>query len=464
MSGGANRVLVGGLRAATGVLIIAAAAAMALFLGAVELPAVERDPVAIQVDTRQNAEQIRVCAGSFAELGADPERSGTALPVGTAAVVQAGSADEQFELEREEPGGSAPQVFRAAADETFAAAQRQDVSSDNLRGLTALACAEPLNEQWLVGGATSVGVSTTLNLGNPYDVPATVELTVYDEEGELDAAQTSGVLVPARGERVVSLNGYAPGRERLAVRVVSTGAAVTASLGVGQVDGLSSFAVDTVTRQAEAQNTLVVPGIVNLSEHEHGPGDAGELDAFPVVVRALSASGEAKTARVRALLGTGGSEDLGTLEFDGAAVAELIVRHWPEEAHAIVIEADAPIVGGVLASADAGGEHDYAWYAPAPELPEETEHAVAVVDGGSLVIANPGSSEAEVRVSGAKTDPSDYVVPAGGAMVVRAPADARLSSTVPVFATVRVASRSDLAAYPVLAAAERTTALTVYPR
>ena len=471
MSESRNRVLRGGLRAVTGVLIVGVAATVAVMVGAAPLPSVTREPVALRVDTKQGGERTLVCAGSFAELGADSRHPGDAVPSGTVGTVVSGAQPERGELERERSGGSAPEVLRVAAGSGFAAAQTQAVQTETLRGLTAQSCAEPVNEQWLVGGTTMVGSSTTVNLGNPSEKPATVQLTVFDENGRVDSAQTSGVLVPAGSERVVSMNGYAPSRERIAVRVVSTGAAVTASLGVAQVTGLQSFSVDTVTRQLAADTTLVVPGVTNLGDGAHSHGETGDADEFQVVVRALSTTGRSGTATVRAVLGDGTSTDLGTLDLAGAKVGELTVKQWPEKANAVVIDADVPIVGGVLGQAAGTGQHDTAWFTPAPRLPADTEIAAAVVDRGQLVLTNPGTEDATVRLGasaafaeGSATPPQEYRVPAGAAIAVSTPGDSVILSSAPIYAGVRIALGGDIAGYPVLAEQERVTAITVYPR
>ncbi len=464
MSEASNRAIRGSVRALAGVLIIGVAASLAVLIGATTLPTIERDPVALTVDARHGAERPFVCSGSFAELGADPSRPGVAIPAGTAIVATSGKLSQSSELERAESGGSAPEVERVPAGVSFAAAQSQQVVTDDLRGLVASSCAEPMNEQWLVGGATTVGVSTTVNIGNPAEVPATVQMTVYDENGQVDSAQTSGVLVPAGSERIVSLNGYAPGRELLAVKVDSTGAAVTATLGIGHVSGLQPVAVDTVTRQIAPRTTLVVAGVTNIGNDHHGAGDAGKLDQYPVVVRALSSTGEPGTATIRALLGDGSSEELGSITLSGEAVNEKIVDHWPENANAVVIESTVPIVAGVLAQASGDGAHDYAWFAPTPELSPNTEIAVAVVDNGQLVLANPGPTESRVVLSSFGVADQEYIVPAGASIAVRAPADSRLTSSTPIYAAVRVATSEDIAGYPVLAEPERASEITVFPR
>ncbi|MGK0715070.1 DUF5719 family protein [Leucobacter sp. W1153] len=468
MSEKSSVVLRGSLRATTGLVILGIAAAAVAVLGTAPLPEIERSPVALTVDTMQGAERDVVCAGAFAVLGADPARPSLSLPVGEASVTVAGEAATQSELLREEAGGSAPQVMSVPAGDRFAAAQVQTVTTDTLRGLSASACAEPANEQWLVGGATTLGVTTTVNLGNPSEVPATVQLTVFDENGEVDSKQTSGVLIPGGSDRVVSLNGYAPGREQLAVRIVSTGAAVTATLGVAHVTELSPFAVDTVTRQLAPNPTLVIPGLTNLSEHDHGPGDAGELDPFSVRFRVLAPGGESGSASIRALFPDGSSEDLGSLEYGENIVTEMPIAHWPEEANAAIITAADPLVGAAFGSADQGAEHDYAWFTPAPLLQAETDVAAAVVSGGQLVLVNPGSEDAEVRIAGSGAD-SDreskrIIVPGGGAVVAAAPAAAILRSDAPIVAGVRVAAGGNISGYPVIELNDRASTITVFTR
>lgn len=481
-----QRALRGSVRALTGVIIVAVAATGAVFVGAAALPGIERQPVSLTVDTLQGAERQFVCPGSFAVLGADASRPSVALPVGVASLTLAGQATGQSELAREEPGGSNPVVLTVPAAAGFAAAQIQSVQTDTLRGLTAASCTEPANEQWLLGGATTLGTSTTLNLANPSAVPATVRLTIFDENGQVDSAQTSGVLVPAGSERIVSLNGYAPGRERIAVRVDSTGAAVTASLGVAAVSGLDPFAVDTVTSQLAGSTNLVVPGVTNLDDHVHGPGDTGEADSFPVMVRVLSTTGASGSATVRAVFADGTYEELGVIELDGSAVGEIVPVHWPEEAQGVMIDATVPVIGGVLGSANETADHDYAWFVPAPELDTDVTVNAAVVPGAELVLANPRSTDIEVRIadlgpaasgdddaadaaaagSGATAVAAErtVVVPAGAAVAVRVSSAVSITPVGPVYAAVRLAAGGNIAGYPVLGEPERQTSLTVYPR
>lgn len=458
------RALQAALRAVVGVVIVAVAATAVVLLGNTNLPSVARAPLAIQVDTTQNTERTLVCAGSFAELGADSNRPGIAVPTNAPAVVVAGSAEKPTALTRPEGGEGLPQVFRAPTNTPLGAAQVQGVKTENLRGLTASACTEPLNEQWVMGGGTGLGVSSTLSLGNPGTVPATVQVTVFDENGQVDGRQIASVLVAPGSEQTVSLNGYAPDRDRVAVRVVSTGAPVTASMGVAHVTGLDPYAVDTVTRQVEPQTKLVVPGVTNVSDHEHGAGDVGEADLFSVLVRVLAPGDEIGIARVTAIDGKGKSFDLGEVPLAASGIGELTVENWPESANAVVIESDVPMLATVMGSAKKADDHDYSWFVPAPTLEADTPVAVPMVAGSQLVIANTGETEAVVELTADKAKPVSVKVPAGTAIVQNAKTNTLLKSSVPVNAGVRVVSGGDIAGYPVQAADARDGRLTVYPR
>lgn len=468
MSEQSKRMLRGSARAATGVVIIglAVGAAAVLGTGIVPIPSIERDAVAVTADTSQNATFSLVCAGAFGELGADPSQPTVSIPGGTSSVVITGAPLVEDALDREQPDGSVPIVIDGSASDTLAAAEMQQVKNTTLQGFAASSCAEPVHEQWLVGGASTLGTSTTLVLGNPFEVPAIVQVALYDENGRVDSSQTTGVLVPAGSQRIVSLNGYAPARESLAAHIESTGAAVTAALSVSQTIDIRSFAVDTATRQLAPQTSLVVPGVTNVSSDEHASdGVAPDADDYPVVVRVLSPRDEG-TASVRALTADGTSHDLGTIDFEAGIVKDFEVAAWPDDAQAVTIDANVPIVGGVFGSAHVPPAHDYAWFAPAPTLPARVELGASVVLGGDLVIVNSGESTATVtiRAEGDAAEEQTVKVPAGAAVPVLAKGQLWLTSTEPISAGVRVVSGGNIAGYPVLAPIERSTVLSVFPR
>lgn len=456
----------GGARAVTGLAITAAAGAGALLLGTLELPTIEREPHAVTVNTMQTGERSLVCAGAFPELGADPSRPEIALPVGEATVLVAGDGElTTLEGNPADPTSvSGARVLTGAPDAALAAAQTQTLSSPTLSGTVASNCVEPVNEQWLLGGGSTLGKTTTLSLGNASAVPATVQISVFDENGEIDAVQTAGVIVAPNSEQVVSLNGYAPNRERLAVKVASTGAPVAASIGVALSDGITPVGVSTITRQLRAETQVVIPGVANedVHDHEEVPTDTGPNDRFPVLVQALTPGDAEGKASVYAVDPAGKRTDLGVLELSPRTVANLAVPAWPHDATAIVIESEVPVFAGAQGSANSGSTHDFNWFAPAPEIPADTPTPAAVVSGGLLVLANPGAVDAEVTIVGTKE--TKVTVPASAAITVAVGGAQTLTSTAPLRAGVRVLGSGSIAGYPITPSAERTGELTVYTR
>lgn len=461
----AQRALRGGLRAATGLIVLGAAAAGTVLVTSASLPTLRNAPLSVTASTQADAVRSIVCAGSFAELGANPRTPDAAVPTGTAAVTQVGSTDEKSELKRDVPGGTAPMVLRASGANPLGAAQTQTLDTATLRGLTATACVEPANEQWLVGGSTALGSSSTVTVGNPNTVPATVKFSLFDTAGEVASSQTVGVLVPPGAERTVALNGFAPGRDGLAVRVESTGASVTAALGLSQTEQLSPKVADIETRQLAPSTRLVIPGPANISgEDMHGDGDGGSAgDSSGMVVRVLAPGRDGGTATVRALRPKGGAVELGTVKLKAGALGQLKVAKWPADATAVVVTSDVPVVGGVLGTASAGGFSDGGWFAPAPEIAAGTTVAVPIVADGQLVIANDGDSTATVSLGqGDGKQTSTVSVPAGAAVIARAPKNAQLISDQPVSAGVRVVKGSGIAGYPIMPGEVRARTITVF--
>lgn len=453
-----------GIRAAVGALVIAVAATAVVLVSSIDVATVQVKPIALAADTTQNTSRTLVCDGGFAELGADPAQPELAVPVGAPAVTRAGAAPETRELVRPTGGPGQPEVLSIGGDEPLAAAQLQGVVTETLRGAVASACAEPLNEQWLIGGSTDLGVTTTLNVGNPGLVPATVQVTVFDGAGQVEAVQTAGVIVAPGAQTTISLNGYAPDRPRLAVRVTSTGAPVTAALSVGHRIGLASFGVSSVDRQAAPETRLVIAGIANAAGDKQGPSDAGVGDPYPVTVRAFAPGATSTTASVRALDGKGHATELGAIELAPDSVGELTVATWPRGAAAIEVRADVPIIASALGSAERGEDHDYEWFTPAPSIAAGEVVAVPVVPAGKVYVVHPGEGTVEVTVTDAKGKAKTTELSPGSVRAVSVPANSTMTASGEVFAGVRYLEGADIAGYPVLPASQRDGTLTVYTR
>ena len=463
-----------GGRALTGLVITAAAATGALLAGTLDLPSLERPQHSHTVDTTQVGTRDVVCAGPFTELGADPSRPDVSVPVGEARVFVAGTGDLETlgHNELDETSVSDAGLVVGTMNSPVTAAQMQALSSPTLRGIVSSSCIEPVNEQWLVGGGSALGETTTLNLGNPSAVAATVQISVFDESGEIDSMQTSGVIVAARSTQVVSLNGYAPNSERIAVRVTSTGAPVSASLGIAKSQDITPVGAATVTSQLRPETRLVVPGVTSADESNHDHPEEGEhTDRFPVLVHAIAPGSTAGSAYVTAIDAEGNRTELGTIELAPKTVGELVVETWPEDATAVIIDADVPIFGGVEGTAhsatSAGNTRDFDWFAPAPAIAADTNMPAAIAQGGVLIVANPGAVSAQVTVTSIDRTVKDEVVvsvPAGAAVEIDMSGSVTLVSSQPVHAGVRFITPGMIAGYPILPGAEPAGELTVYTK
>lgn len=448
-----------GVRLGVGFVVLAAAASGAVLLSAAQPQSYSLDIAAANVDTTHSALRSVVCEGSFAAQGAD----GNIAPVGEASTLLAGEAKETADL-RLTRAGNWGRGYSVALEDQFGAAQVQSVQTETLRGTVGVSCSEPANDQWFVGGSTSTGSTTTLDLANPGTVPATVQVTVYDAEGEVKSARTAGVIVAAGEQKTVAVAGFAPASEKIAVRVTSTGAAVAARMGVGQVNGLEPFAVSWVSSQAAPQQAVVIPGVANKSTVKQGPSDAGQGDQYPVLVRVFAPGSGMGTAHVFAFTDAGEKKELGTLSLESNKVAELRVQEWPAGANAVVVEAPIPVVAGVLGSATVSSAHDNEWLAPAKVIAADRQVAVPAPANSELVFANTSgvASTVSVAAGGPSGKLTTVQVPASGTSAITVSGNVWVKASEDVFAAVRIMHEGDFAAYPVFVPDAKSGELRVY--
>ncbi|HWH98333.1 MAG TPA: DUF5719 family protein, partial [Pseudolysinimonas sp.] len=348
-----------------------------------------------------------------------------------------------------------------------AGAQSQDVDAPDFRGLTASSCAEPTGSIWLVGGAMTVGRSTFLLLANPTDVPSRVSLEIFGEEGRVSAPGMSGIDVPANGQRVLSLAGFAPGVVSPIVHVTARGGRVVATLQQSIVRGLDAVGVETIGGGADPVESLVVPGVrivdtvgVNRASaladwQDIGsvirilvPGDAGGAATVRVVPETPGAVGTSfelelepgtvtevplDSGIVEGGAPDGGAPDGGATEGTDETSEEDHAHGLEDGVYTVFVDAEVPVVTGVRASTavDSGVEpapdaildapdSDLAWFAAAPPL--DGESLIVVPDGPSplVSIVNPTTEDVELELTplSAGAAPSLVAIPAGGALSI----------------------------------------------
>ncbi len=477
-----RRGLLLGARIANGALAAGVAVAVVAAVSLLPIPTVGVEPRLVAVDPAP-ADQSRVCAGAVVRVGdAAGGSAGETFVIGEPAIAAAADGAELVRtgLQSDDAAagsGAAPEVLRAPPTEgtLLAGAQLQAVDAPDFVGLAASSCAEPSGSIWLVGGATTVGRSTFLLLANPTDVPARVTLEIFGEEGPVAAPGLSGIEVPAQGQRVLSLAGFAPGLVSPVVHVTARGGRVVAALQHSVVRGLDSVGVETIGATAEPTDLLAIPGvrIVDTVGTNRASALADWQDVGPVLRLAVPGDVDVRaTVRVvpeaegavgtsfQLTLDAGGVTDvpLDAADQDGERTGGL-----GDGVYTVFVEADAAIVGAVRASTapDTGEESapdsvlrgppsDLAWFVAAPPLAGST--LVVVPDGPAplLTIANPTAVAATLEVSatdGAGGSTPVEVPPGGSVSLVVEPGAYVLSGSAGLAAAVTFAAPATLAAF-----------------
>lgn len=466
-------------RIGVGILGTAAIAAGVFVSGLVTLPTHTVPSAETVVDTARGSARQLVCSGSLLDLGADPKQPDAAVPVGAVEVRGAGTTVDRSDLSRERPsasGGSPSAMTLTGPDaEISSLAQSQRIETERLLGYSASACAETASEQWLVGGATTVGSLTTVSVSNPGQVTATVALRVYTEAGEVESLTGAGLIIPAGEQRTVSVNGLAPDAEEVAVLVESRGAPVTATLQVSRTDVLRANGIDTTNAQLSPSRTVLIPGVLIPKANGLDDVDAHGHVIAPVTVRVLNPGAEPGTAVVTGITKDGTRLNAARVPVLPGEVQDLVLEELSAEATTIEVSADVRVVAAARITAEDADGSDLAWLPPAPVLEAATPLALAVAQGPGpqLTLVAPGDEEATVTLTpdgdAKQADarkPITVRVPAGASVTTGLGANTgyRLEATQPIAASVTFGGDGQVSGYPAVPAAPRTDSLTVYTR
>ena len=475
----AKRALVITSRVLTGVIGLTVAAATITTAALLPLPTLERTPQSVSV-TPQPAARELVCPGAVLQLGdTGGQNASVASAIGQPVMTIATSAGaydtaslRQADAAPDSAGAALLVTAPASAENalSIAGAQYQAVDRGDYRGLAAAACAQPSSDTWLVGGSTAVGRTTLLTLANPGAVDSTAAIELFSSDGVVEASGLTGILVPAKGQRVISLAGFGPGLGSLALHVTSRGGPVTANLQESIVRGIEPGGVDIVGATAAPNTLAVIPGVVILAS-EQVAGRLGEpgFDDVDAELRVYVPGTEPAQVRVNVIpeLETlaGASFDL---QFDPGVVTDVPIDGLVDGSYSVVVESSVPIVtamrASTVAAADVGtvlaGATDVAWFAAASELSDTAFATIASGPGTILHFVNPGDTAATVTVGG-----QSVAVPAGASVTVAATGGESLAieGAAGLFASVSLQAPGRLASYLVSSAASSEAPLTIYP-
>lgn len=493
-----------GARIASGTVAAGVAAVVIAAVAFLPLPTVGPEPRTVAVEPAP-ADQVRVCPGSAMRVGDEiggSTDSVFAIGSPTISAEVRGGELERVRLASVDPAAaeaSTPEALRAPPFDgaLVAGAQSQDVDASDFRGLAVASCAEPSGSIWLVGGAATVGRSTLLLLANPTEVPSRVTLEIFGEDGPISAPGMTGIDVPANGQRVLSLAGFAPGVVSPIVHVTARGGRIVATLQQSIVRGLDAVGVETVGGGADPGESLVIPGVrivdaigTNRASaladwHDIGPavrlavaGDAGGRATVRVVPETAGAVGTSFEVDLEPGTVTDVPLDDGAVDGTTEGAGEQEHVHGLEDGvYTVYVDAEVPVVAAVRASTavdsgvepapDAvldGPDSDLAWFAAAPALAGE---ALIVVPGGPsplVSIVNPTTEDVEIELSPLSADPLLVSIPAGGAVSIAVgPGAYLLSGAQDLSIAVTFAAPGRLASFVVSPARPVAGLLVVHP-
>lgn len=434
--------IVGG-RVATGVVGIAVAALAITASGLLPLPTVSSEAGSQLVTPVPTAQQL-VCSGSFLRLADDTGQGATTSSAIGRAVVASGSSTGSVDaapLEQSDAStggtGAAPLLISTPPDPAdpteqilLSGAQYQVVGEGDFVGLTASDCGVASGDTWLAGGSTGVGRTTLLTLSNPTEVPATVDLELFGEAGSIAAPGTSGIIVPANGQRVLSLAGFQPGVISPVVHVMSTGGQVVAELEQSIVRGLVPGGVDVIGATAAPSLENVIPGlqVTNLAGVQELLGGGESFADVRTILRLFvpipaDSDGDTETETVTMTLNfvPEDAADTGTsftTEVETGRVVDIPVDELGDGNYTVKVSSPVPAIAAARVTSAAEDATDFAWLGSSAPLEGRALFTAAPATEPVLHLANPTGTDATVTLTALEGDDLSVTVPAGASAIL----------------------------------------------
>lgn len=452
-----NRALAGGARVVTGLAVLAAGALAVTVLSSVSIPNAEASVPSATASTAQLTQHTTVCPGAFGALGLDVTSASDVTPLGAPVTQSYPTGLDATELTPLREGGAPPRAYTLMGGDEAWGAQAVELNTATIRGLAAASCGEASSDQWLVGGGSERGTSSVIMLANPGRVPATVNLTVVDEEGTVEGVGTTGVLVPAGGQKAVSLNGFGAGRMSTAVRVQSSGSPVFATLGVHQITDITPIGADMVNAQVGGATELVFAGVTTVEEHTHTEAEGSS--GHDVLTVRLLAPESATTATITGVTAGGETLELATVELEAGVVNDTGFTSFPDTVTALRVTSEVPLVGGVRSLLHNNSAVDFMWMSPSTLFAAGDEVAAVKLAGATVTLVNLGDAEAEFSV-GEKT----VKLGAAAAQKISLGDAALVTGDAPFALGATIVTEHTMSSYPVLGSSALLDEFTVYTR
>lgn len=412
------------------------------------------------------------CPGPLLQLGSANSASAvTALDVPT--VFAGGDSTSPLPADLKQSNvnsnGTGPRAFEdpatdAAHDPLIAAGQADYQNTADMHGYAAANCAQPDFDQWLVGGATSLGATTLVVLGNPGAVTATVTIQAYSEQGLAASAGGTGIVVAPHSQRVVPLAGLVPNASATAVHVTSTGGTVSAQLQESEISGVTPHGVEWVGPTAAPGKRLVIPGAVFDGTAMSASATDSDDGGLPVLrVLPVGTKDARLTISVKAEGGKGNGTALSATVSHGVT-SEIPLDKLGAGTYTITVDSTEPVVVAARTSTvSPKNGTDLAWFAAAAPLNGAAAIPLAATSG-IVHLANSSDSPAKLALGGLVA--TTITVPAH-TTISWAPGRAgvvTISDAQGVTASVTYAAAGLIASHVAYPTSASASALTVYKR
>ncbi len=468
-----------GARAVLGIVCLAVVAATIGAATLLPLPHVGAKAASTTVDPIPTSQEL-VCPGGLVRIAsASGKGAATASSLGEPAIVGGANPGtvnpSSFAASDAGTGKSlaAPRLLTtpgASGTALESGAQSESISTAEFNGLASATCAAATGDTWLAGGATSVGRTTLLLLANPTDVDATVALQIFGESGAVSAPGMPGITVPAGGQRVLSLAGFAPDLVSPVVHVTSTGGQVVANLEQSTVRGLVPGGIDFVgTEQGPATKT-VIPGIV-LAGTDAVQAQLGQdgFDDLQTTLRVYLPGTKGTTASISIVSESGAATGQAIKKkLDPGVVIDLPLDGLTDGSYTISITSKLPLIASVRSSTagstTVGSATDFAWLAAAPLLTRPALVSIAPNMTSELHLSNPTSKEEDVVLASGDGTTVTAKVPANSSATatVTAGQTYKLSGYTRLYASVSGVTDGGITGYVVLPSASGQTPIRIY--
>lgn len=423
-------------RVVTGLIGVGIAVVTIAASALIPLPSIQSTPPSLLVTPVPTAQQL-VCPGAVLRL-ADESGAGatTASAIGqpdTRYFSSTGSIDASPLTESDASTGgsaSAPTVISTPPDQAdptqqllLSGAQSQSVATDEFVGLAAADCGVANGDTWLAGGSTSVGRTTLLTLSNPTEVPATVNVELFGENGPISAPGTSGIIVPASGQRVLSLAGFQPDIVSPVVHVSSTGGQVVADLQESIVRGLDPGGVDIIGPTTSPSLRNVIPGLllVGVPAVQALRVGGAAYDDLSTVLRMFAPGTGTVTTTISVIPEDGAAKGTSfSYDIEAGRVVDVPIGDLADGSYTVSVVSPVPLIAAArVSSAAAGGATDFAWLAAAAELTGNAQFTAAPGPSPVLHLANAGTVDASATLAAEDGTTTVVAVPAGSTVLAR---------------------------------------------